>query len=97
MFLLQIFTGFGALAFVGVALSFARFDEFRTAFWLLVIAGIVSLLGGGWSEMASTDPFWLRAVDGAATGIATFLICPMLIVWLQKKESAWQSKQRLDG
>lgn len=93
MSLLQLLTGFGALTFVGLGLSMARFDEFRAAFWLFVVAGLVAVLGGAWAEVSSGDSFFVRSINGVVAALAAFVVCPILIVWLQKKEFAWLSKQ----
>jgi hypothetical protein len=93
----QLVTGFGALAFVGVGLSMARFDEFCAAFWLFVMAGLVAILGGAWGEVCSVDSFFVRAINTVIAALAAFVICPILIVWLQRKESAWLSKQPPGG
>jgi hypothetical protein len=75
----------------------ARFDEFKWAFWLFVTAVVVALVAGVWWEITDNGPFFVRIVIGCVTSLAIFVVMPMLLAWLWKKEREWQSKQRQAG
>lgn len=93
MWPLHILAGSGALALIGIGLSMARFDEYRAAYWLFVSAGAVASVGELWWGATTGDPIIVRMMSGAVTGIAVFVILPMLFSWLSKRENEWASKK----
>ena len=45
------------------------------------------------SGSLQTDAAWLRLLSGIAAGIVVFVIFPILLEWLQKRELEWARKQ----
>jgi hypothetical protein len=84
MGLLQILTGSGALALVGLSLAMARFDELKAAYWLFWAAGTVATIGGLWYEFTTLDPAPIRIGSGLIAGVGVFVFLPMLFRWLKR-------------
>jgi hypothetical protein len=87
MGLLHILAGSGALALVGLGLAMARFDEFKVARLLFWAAGVVAGIADFWWQFTTTDLALMRIGSGLIVGIAVFVLLPMLLRWLKKRET----------
>jgi hypothetical protein len=85
MGILYILTGTGALALISVGLAMARFDEFRAAYWLFWVSGIVATIGGVSWELTTLEPALIRVGSGLVAGVAVFVFLPMLFRWLNER------------
>jgi hypothetical protein len=83
MGILQIVSGTGAIALVGLGLALARFDELRSAYWLFWASGVVATLGAFWYGLTTLDPWPLRIGSEAVAGLYIGIALPMLFRWLR--------------
>ena len=91
--ILRILGPGGALSFVGIGLSMARFDEFRTARILFWFAALLLGSTDFFWQLTTTEVAWFRILSGLIAGIAVFVIFPILLEWLHKRETEWLQKQ----
>jgi hypothetical protein len=78
--------GPGAAFLIATGFAMVRFDEFvaaRVLFWLAVV--IFTLQQFAW-QLVTTTPWWFRLPAGALTGIAVFVVFPILVGWLRTRE-----------
>ena len=64
---------------IATGFAMVRFDEFvaaRVLFWLAVV--IFALQQFAW-QLVTTTPWWFRLPAGALTGIAVFVVFPILV------------------
>jgi len=87
MGLFTILTGSGAFALAAFGLAMARFDELKLSRGLFWTSGIAATTGGLWWELTTTEPAALRVGAGITTGIAVFVVLPMVFRWLRRLET----------
>jgi hypothetical protein len=75
-----------AALFVATGFTMVRFDEFvvaRVLFWsAAVIFGAQQFV---W-QLVTVTPWWFRFSAGVLTGLAVFVIFPMVLRWLCRRE-----------
>jgi hypothetical protein len=87
MGLLHILAGSGALALVSIGLAMLRFDEFKVARYLFWAAGAVAGFTDFWWQLTTTASAPVRIGSGLVAGVAIFVLLPMLLRWLKKRET----------
>jgi len=72
---------------VGAGFTMVRFDEFAVARWLFLagaaLFGATDLL---W-QFTTLERGWFRISCGVLSSLVVFVIYPMLLAWVQKRET----------
>ena len=75
-----------AVALVGIGLGMIRLEEFkvcRILFWIAAMfLGFTDFI---W-QLTTPSPPWFRILNGSIAALAVFVIFPMLLQWLRRRQ-----------